>query len=631
MLDKVNTQYYWQHLSLAARISALLVLAAILPLVVAVGVSELLLRPALINQVSKGMETDAQTRTQLIDAYMAERLLETETISRLPPIQQFLAHAPPSTAEEQAARESLTTGHVQGSHYENWSLFDLQGNLRLYYPTAPQLHGAHYIQPAALPQLQIQRRTLVSDVFYNPITNDAYIDLYAPVTTPSYKVVGILRTTFDLSYIWQIVDDDARANGLGSYAFILDQNGVCIAATNFYTDPASMTLPTQVFTAIAPLQPQFQHRIRDEGLYGISGTQMLPVHSDPNLVAQWPPKKLPLTFELTPVGQQETFQVASWKTYRVPWTYYVLSPLKTVTAVADQQLQIITSCAALVLVLAITFGVVVGRRFAQPIARSIEEQRLAYQHQQRLNQLKDQFLINVSHELRTPLTEVYGYLHLLSENQNRLDSTLQTTFLRHAMNGCEDLKLLVSNVLDTVDLDSQMKQPCNMQNVSVLQMVKGVIEQFEPRTVQNYQVQVQIDETFTVQADAQLMRQVLRNLLSNAFKYTPQQTAIVVSAQAGEDVPSANAAASQVAICVRDHGPGIAPDDIPLLFGKFVRLKQHLSGSVRGTGLGLYISKRLVETMGGRIWVESTGIPGEGSSFYFTLPVAANNGHTDQE
>jgi signal transduction histidine kinase len=70
---------------------------------------------------------------------------------------------------------------------------------------------------------------------------------------------------------------------------------------------------------------------------------------------------------------------------------------------------------------------------------------------------------------------------------------------------------------------------------------------------------------------------------------------------------------------VQDAGPGIPSTDIPLLFGQFARLQRDLSGKVRGTGLGLYISKQLVEALDGRIWVESAGIPGQGSCFYFTL------------
>ncbi len=73
---------------------------------------------------------------------------------------------------------------------------------------------------------------------------------------------------------------------------------------------------------------------------------------------------------------------------------------------------------------------------------------------------------------------------------------------------------------------------------------------------------------------------------------------------------------------MKDEGPGIPPEEVPLLFGKFVRLQRDLSGAVRGTGLGLYISKQLVEAMQGHLWVESAGRMGEGSRFCFTLPIA---------
>lgn len=625
MFKRVHTQQYWQHFSLTTRFSGLLVLAAILPLLLAVVVSEFLLRPALIDQARKAMETDASTRTQLIEAYMAERLLDTETISKLTPIQQFLAGDP---GFQEQARESLATGHVRGSHYENWSLFDLQGHLRLYYPTAPQTHGAYFVLPDALQQLQTGSRSLVSDVFYNRLSNDAYIDIYASVVTPSYKVVGILRTTFDLGYIWQSVDNDANANGSGSYALLLDENGVRIASTNFHAadDPTGMMVPPQIFTAIAPLSSALQQRIRDEELYGISGNQTLPVLDDPTLAAQQKQNNnySPFSFEMVPAGQHELFEAVSLRIDRVPWTYVVLSPLSTVTALADQQLRLISLSATLILILTVVVGIVVGRRFAQPIVISLEKQRLAYEHEQRLNQLKDQFLTNVNHELRTPITEVYGYLNLLLESQDQLDGTLQTTFLKRALSGCEELTLMVNNILDIVYLDSQMKPP-SPQKMSVEKTVKEVLEQFDPRKLQKYEMHIRVDETLFVWADAQLVRQVLRNLLSNAFKYAPQQTLIVVSTQTDKNLPLANVPASSVVICVRDHGPGIPAEDLPLLFEKFVRLKRDLTGSVRGTGLGLYISKRLIEAMEGRIWVESSGVPGEGSCFCFTLPLVMSD------
>ncbi len=86
---------------------------------------------------------------------------------------------------------------------------------------------------------------------------------------------------------------------------------------------------------------------------------------------------------------------------------------------------------------------------------------------------------------------------------------------------------------------------------------------------------------------------------------------------------------AMVRIQVQDEGPGIPPSEAPLLFGKFARLQRDLSGSIRGTGLGLYINKQLVESMGGRIWLESSGIKGEGSLFCFTLKMAPQ-GVSDQ-
>jgi signal transduction histidine kinase len=610
-----------QRLSLAARISCLLVLAAILPLLITVVIIELFSRPTLINQASKEMETDARARTQLIDSYFAERMLSSETVSRLMPIQKFLAG---DASYEEAAREGLATGQVRGSEYQDWSLYDMQGHLRLYYPTMPQMHGAFFILPNVLQQLQTSKKTLISDVFYNPVSNEAYIDIYAPVVTPSYEMVGILRTTFDLHYIWSIIDDEAGANGSGSYAFILDENGVCIAATNPHPDPEDMTRSPLVFTSVAPLSPALQQRVKQEQLYGSNGKSEVPLLAQPMLASVVQRKMKSMTFQMVPAGQHEMFQVARWSTYTVPWTYFVVSPLSTVELVADQQMRITLVVAAIVLFLATILGVAAGRRFALPIMRSIREQQRAYEHQQHLSELKDQFLINVSHELRTPLTEMYGYLELLLAYDDQLARAERTTFLKHAISGCEELTLLINNVLDAIQIDTRAKQP-RIQTISIAQTVKAVLEQFDPRTLQNYDIQVGVADTLRVRADAQYVRQVLRNLFSNAYKYAPPHTQVVVSATLDNATSQAGQDGQQVTICVKDQGPGIAADDIPLLFEKFVRLGRDLSGPVRGTGLGLYISKQLVEAMGGRIWVESTGVAGQGSSFCFTLPAVLDS------
>jgi signal transduction histidine kinase len=241
------------------------------------------------------------------------------------------------------------------------------------------------------------------------------------------------------------------------------------------------------------------------------------------------------------------------------------------------------------------------------------------EQQQQLSHIKDQFILNVNHELRTPLTAVYGYLELLLEYSTQLDSATQATFLKNAMYSCEELQLLVSNVLDTIQVGSD-KDAIYLEDLPVIDVIYEVVEHFDPRQQREYPVRVKAPAHLVVRANGQYFRQVLRNLLSNAFKYAPVDAPIYIDASLYGNVVQANHPAPEVCISVRDEGPGIPPEDIPRLFGQFVRLKRDVSGNVRGTGLGLYVSKQLVEAMGGRIWVESTGVIGEGSCFRFTLP-----------
>src|SRR5712691_5970358 len=255
----------------------------------------------------------------------------------------------------------------------------------------------------------------------------------------------------------------------------------------------------------------------------------------------------------------------------------------------------------------------------------LEEQariEVAFEEQRRLNEMKDQFVLNVSHELRTPLTQVYGYLELLEIYHNTLTSDKQMGYIHKAMQGCKALVPLIDTILKVGVTDSHMN-PLQVEELLVADVMHEVLEEFKPLDLQEHPVDLEIAEGLVVEADPQLLCQVLRNLLSNAFKYTPPQTTIQVTATRCDPAAQRPDGTSQVCICVQDTGPGIRPDDIPLLFGKFVRLKRDLAGPVRGTGQGLYISKQLVEAMGGSIWVESSGIAGQGSRFYFTLPAPA--------
>jgi signal transduction histidine kinase len=115
--------------------------------------------------------------------------------------------------------------------------------------------------------------------------------------------------------------------------------------------------------------------------------------------------------------------------------------------------------------------------------------------------------------------------------------------------------------------------------------------------------------------------------LSNAGKYSPQGTPIDISAFSENEAlvrsKRAERSATSVSVVhmtVRDYGQGIPPEQIPLLFNRFVRLPQDLASSISGNGLGLYLCRVYVESMGGRVWVESQGVPGEGATFHLILP-----------
>ena len=237
---------------------------------------------------------------------------------------------------------------------------------------------------------------------------------------------------------------------------------------------------------------------------------------------------------------------------------------------------------------------------------------LAYEQQRQVNELKDQFLLHVSHELRTPLTVLGSYLALFKDYFDRLDPLERTHLLNRTLANYDELVSLVNGMLDAVAVAGAFP-PAYCEEVSVLRVVQEVLAHLDPRDTEAYTIHLQIAEHILVWADPRSLYHVLQNLLSNVFKYVPTRT--VVSIEVSQPAPF-----SPVCLSVQDAGPGIPPEELPLLFEKFVRLKRDLASQTRGTGLGLYICKHLVEAMGGHIWVESSGRMGDGSRFCMTLP-----------
>ncbi len=265
-------------------------------------------------------------------------------------------------------------------------------------------------------------------------------------------------------------------------------------------------------------------------------------------------------------------------------------------------------------------------------ARLYTELRDALKQAQESERMKNHFLMTASHELRTPLTAVQGYLELLHTFGPSLDEDAKNRFINNARRACEELVLLLGNVMDTSRVD-QDRVALSLEAVQVVQAVKVILEILEPTSTRERRVlEVRIPDDLSAWADNLRLRQILLNLVGNALKYTPASTGIVISAESlgeqqlverletgGKHIPRP-VSGRFVLLAIHDQGEGIKPEDQARLFTKFMRLDKAINSPQRGAGLGLYLCRQLTEAMGGHIWVESTGIPAEGTTFFLALP-----------
>ncbi len=175
------------------------------------------------------------------------------------------------------------------------------------------------------------------------------------------------------------------------------------------------------------------------------------------------------------------------------------------------------------------------------------EQRMtiAYEQQRQLNELKDQNVLNVNHELRSPLTALCGWLDILESYHEELDVATQAIYLHRAKESSKALTCLVNNILEAGQVSGEVKS-LQLEACFVARIVREELEQLDPREVEAYTIQLDIPEQLTVWADQQYFRQILRNLLSNAFKYSPRQTLVLIKA-ACEDAEECHSKRSSAA------------------------------------------------------------------------------------
>jgi PAS domain S-box-containing protein len=160
-----------------------------------------------------------------------------------------------------------------------------------------------------------------------------------------------------------------------------------------------------------------------------------------------------------------------------------------------------------------------------------------------VNELKDQLLLHLSHEFRTPLTAVRGYLELLESYHERLDTPQQATFLNKALASCNELALLLDTIMEAMQITYEVK-PAKPEKLVVAQVLREVVEQLDSQLEREHTLQLDISEQVTVWADKHYLRQIARNLLSNAFKYAPKQTPVIIRAAIRECARGGNGRSS---------------------------------------------------------------------------------------
>jgi hypothetical protein len=370
-------------MSLPVRLSLLALFAALLPVAAVVGINTYLARGALIDQGRQAISTDANAKTALIDAYLSERLADGLTIASVPTVAPFIVCA---TAGAQAPAALKCNDPVQGiefyrgsmvrtlgaaairdKNYGAVSLFSAQRQFLMSSDTSLTSATVVPPSPADIAPVIQKNQQVITPVYYSPQDQHAFVYIYTPVTlenpaTQAKTVVGFTRGTLRLDYLWGIVGKEDGANGADSYAFITDNDGIRIASSK----------QDELFTAVKPLSQTTQAEITADKRFG-SDTPVqqldLPAVADALDASQ-----TEQSFQSIASPDSKTeFQFVRIKLATVPWSYFVLSPISTVTQVATDQVKNSLIIAGVIAVLAILIGLIIGSRLSRPVQASVED------------------------------------------------------------------------------------------------------------------------------------------------------------------------------------------------------------------------------------------------------------------
>jgi signal transduction histidine kinase len=244
--------------------------------------------------------------------------------------------------------------------------------------------------------------------------------------------------------------------------------------------------------------------------------------------------------------------------------------------------------------------------FAGAIAnvRDVTEQKIE-------EEMQNTFISVISHELKTPVSIIKGYAETLAREDAEWDRATLREGLQVIVEEADRLGRQIAGLLEVSRLQAGGMR-LELTDWALPPLAEQVIERFAAQTDERFSFELRFPDDFpAVHADHERTRSVLENLVSNAVKYSPDGGVIRITGRADGD---------HAIISVSDQGIGIAPEEQSKLFRRFYRVDNRLRRETQGAGLGLFLSRAIVEAQGGRIWVESQ--PGRGARFSFTVLLA---------
>ncbi len=256
------------------------------------------------------------------------------------------------------------------------------------------------------------------------------------------------------------------------------------------------------------------------------------------------------------------------------------------------------------LLLAIADYIAIAIERAQ-LTKEAEEARALYE----ADRLRSQFISSVSHELRTPLTLIKGYSTSLLRQDAHWDNKTQREFLKIIDDKTEELRDLIDKLLQSAKLEAGALK-LEKEPILIPRLSQKIVDDISARGGKR-KINLDFVTPFPViEADNRCIEQVVRNLVENAVKYSPENSEIVIAGRIKKD---------KVIVSISDEGIGISAEHQDKVFERFYRVESSLTHSIHGSGLGLSIAKGHIEAHGGEIWLESK--MGKGSKFYFSLPL----------